>query len=56
MRTKEIETELILQELEAIRCKVDELSILVRSYAKALLCREHQRATRTQREVELYEV
>ena len=41
MRTKEIETELILQEVESIRCKVDELNVLIRSYAKAMLSREH---------------
>ncbi len=41
MRSKEIETELILQEAESIRCKVDELNVLIRSYAKAMLSREH---------------
>jgi hypothetical protein len=56
MKTKEIESELVLQELESIRCKVDELNILVRSYAKALLSREHDFALRMEGEGDRYEV
>lgn len=56
MKTKEIETELVLQELESIRCKVNELSILVRSYAKAMLSREHDLALRMERVGVRYEV
>ena len=41
MRTKEIESEMLLQEMASIRCKVEELNELVRSYAKHLLSREH---------------
>ena len=41
MKTREIETELILQELEVVRSKVEELTIVVRGYAKHLLIREH---------------
>ena len=41
MRTKEIETELILQEMESIKCKVEELNVHIRSFTKVLLCREH---------------
>lgn len=41
MRTKEIETEVILQELGAVRSKIEELTIIVRGYAKQLLIREH---------------
>jgi hypothetical protein len=41
MKTTEIETAMILQELESITCKVEELNILIRGYAKALLSREH---------------
>ena len=50
MKTKEIETELILQEMESIRCKVEELNILIRSYAKAMLSREHSHTLRMERE------
>lgn len=56
MKTKEIETELVLQELESIRCKVDELNILVRSYAKAMLSREHDLTLRMERDGVRYEV
>jgi hypothetical protein len=41
MKTKEIEAEVILQELQAFRSKVEELTIVVRSYAKQMLIREH---------------
>ena len=41
MKTQEIEAEMLLQELESVRCKVEELSALVRSYTKTLLSREH---------------
>jgi hypothetical protein len=41
MKTKEIESEVILQELQAFRSKVEELTIVVRSYAKQMLTREH---------------
>jgi hypothetical protein len=50
MRTKEIETELILQEMESIRCKVEELNVLIRSYAKAMLSHEHGITLRMERE------
>jgi len=50
MKTKEIETELILQEMESIRCKVEELNILIRSYAKAILSQEHGITLRMERE------
>ena len=41
MKTKEIETEVILQELQAFRSKVEELTVVVRNYAKQMLIREH---------------
>lgn len=41
MKTNEIETEMLLQEMAAIRCKVEELNNLVRSHARTLLSREH---------------
>ncbi|NDC37813.1 MAG: hypothetical protein EBZ48_07140 [Proteobacteria bacterium] len=41
MTTKEIEAEVILQELRAFRSKVEELTVVVRSYAKTMLIREH---------------
>ena len=41
MKTKEIEAEVILQELQAFRSKVEELTVAVRSYAKQMLIREH---------------
>ena len=41
MRTKEIETEMLLQEMASLRCKLEELNDLVRSYIKGLLSREH---------------
>jgi hypothetical protein len=41
MKTNEIETEMLLQEMAAIRCKVEELNSLVRSHTKSLLIREH---------------
>ncbi len=41
MKTNEIETEMLLQEMAAIRCKVEELNNLVRSHTKSLLSREH---------------
>jgi len=41
MRTKEIETEMLLQEMASLRCKFEELNDLVRSYARSLLSREH---------------
>jgi hypothetical protein len=41
MKTNEIETEMLLQEMAAIRCKVEELNNLVRSHTKNLLNREH---------------
>ena len=41
MKTKEIEAAVILQELQAVRSKVEELTVVVRSYAKQMLVREH---------------
>ncbi len=41
MKTNEIETEMLLQEMAAIRCKVEELNEVVRSYTRGLLSREH---------------
>jgi len=41
MKTKEIEAEMILQELQAFRSKVEELTVVVRNYAKQMLNREH---------------
>ena len=41
MKTNEIETEVLLQEIAAIRCKVEELNEVVRSYTRGLLSREH---------------
>lgn len=41
MKTNEIEIEMLLQEMAAIRCKVEELNNLVRSHARILLSREH---------------
>jgi hypothetical protein len=41
MRTKEIEAEMILQELQDFRSKVEELTVVVRNYAKQMLSREH---------------
>ena len=56
MKTQEIETHLLLQEMESIRCKVEELNILIRSYAKAMLSREHSHTPRMEREGGCYEV
>lgn len=56
MKTQEIETHLLLQEMESIRCKVEELNILIRSYAKAMLSREHSHTLRIEREGGRYEV
>ena len=41
MRTKEIETEMILQEMASLRHKIEELNDLVLCYTKGLLSREH---------------
>lgn len=41
MKTNEIETEMLLQEMASIRCKVEELNEVVRSYTGGLLSREH---------------
>jgi hypothetical protein len=55
MRPTEIETAMILQELESITCKVEELNILIRSYAKALLSREHGITQRMESEGDRHE-
>lgn len=41
MKTNEIETEMLLQEMASIRCKVEELNSLICSYVRTLLSREH---------------
>jgi hypothetical protein len=55
MKTSEIETAMILQELDSFICKVEELNILIRGYAKALLSREHDITQRMESEGDRHE-
>ena len=56
MKTQETESCLLLQKMESIRCKIEELNILIRSYAKAMLSREHSHTLRMKREGGCYDV